>query len=102
MSKVFVVQSAQGHYFSKQGLWISGKDANLVYVGQYKDEALNQLIDITLKDVTVRARVIETELNQRKLPALNIMVETDLMTDETGEDDTANLSTLAAHLMAAS
>jgi len=79
MSKVYVVQSAEGHYFSKRSEWLSGKDASQIYVGKYKDDALNQLIDITIKDVTVRAKVVEVELNDRKQPVLEILTENDLI-----------------------
>lgn len=79
MNKVFVVQSAEGHYFSKHGQWLSGKEASQIYFGKYKDEALNQLIDITIKNVDVRAKVVETQLNARNYPILEILVETDLI-----------------------
>lgn len=91
MSKVFVVQSEQGHYFSKQGAWLSGKDAGLIYFGKYKDEALNQLIDITIKDVDVRARVLEVELNQRNQPVVEIRVQHDL-------EDLENISSEAGDI----
>jgi hypothetical protein len=79
MNTVFVVQSAQGHYFSKHSEWLSGKDAGQIYTGKYKDDALNRLIEITIKDVTVRAKVVEVELNARKLPVLEIILENDLI-----------------------
>jgi len=92
MIKVFVVQSELGHYYSKQGAWLSGKDSSSIYYGKYKDEALNQLIDITIKDVDIRARVIEVALNEKKLPVLDIITDTDLvnpeLSDEQGEEAT--------------
>ncbi len=92
MSKVFVVQSAEGHYYSKQGLWLSGKDAGLIYFGKYKDEALNQLLDITIKDINVRARVLEVDFNpQRRQPLLEILVETDLIDTEEVSQEEVNL-----------
>ena len=94
MSKVFVVQSDQGHYFSKHGDWLSGKDASQIFFGKYKDEALNQLIDITIKDVDVRARVIECELNSKNHPVLEIVAESDLYetTDEASESPVENIT----------
>jgi len=82
MNTVFVVQSVEGHYFGKQGQWLSGKEPNFVFVGKYKDDALNQLIDITLKNVDVRARVVETQLNARNLPILEIIADSDLISAE--------------------
>lgn len=79
MNKVFVVQSAEGHYFSKHGQWLSGKEPSQIYFGKYRDEALNQLIDITIKNVDVRAKVVETQLNARNFPILEVVVETDLL-----------------------
>ena len=78
MSKVFVVQSDQGHYFSKHGDWLSGKDASQIFFKKHKDEALNQLIDITIKDVNVRARVLEVALSEKNHPILEIVAESDL------------------------
>ena len=79
MSKVFVVQSAEGHYYSKQDQWLSGKDASQIFSGKYKDDALNRLIDITIKDINVRAKVVEVDLSERKLPLLTILTESDLI-----------------------
>jgi len=79
MNKVFVIRSAEGHYFSKHGEWLIGKEANQIFIGKYKDDALNQLIDITIKNVDVRAKVVETELNSRNLPVLEIIAESDLI-----------------------
>ena len=78
MSKIYVVQSADGHYYSKHQEWLTGKDASQIYFGKYKDEALNQLIDITLNDVNVRAKVVETLLNERGFPILEIIAHKDL------------------------
>jgi len=80
MNKVYVVQSADGHYYSKHQEWLTGKDVSQIYFGKYKDEALNQLIDITLSDVNVRAKVVETVLNERGLPLLEIIAHEDLNT----------------------
>ena len=77
----------QADNYSKHCEWLSGKDAGLIYYGKYKDEALNQLIDITIRDVDVRARVIEAELNSRKQPVLEILAERDLNAD-TSDDST--------------
>lgn len=82
MNTVYVVQSIEGHYFSKHGEWLSGKEPNQIYVGKYKDDALNQLIDITIKSVDVRAKVVETQLNERKLPILEIIADSDLIDPE--------------------
>jgi hypothetical protein len=78
MSKVYVVQSSEGHYYSKHHEWLTGKEANRIFFGKYKDEALNQLIDITLKDVNIRAKVVETILNERNLPVLEVVAQFDL------------------------
>ncbi len=77
MSKIYVVQSSDGHYYSKHQEWLTGKDANQIYFGKYKDEALNQLIDITLSDVNIRAKVVETILNERGLPVMEVIAQED-------------------------
>lgn len=102
MSKVFVVQSDQGHYFSKHGDWLSGKDASQIFFKKYKDEALNQLIDITIKDVDVRARVIEVALSEKNHPILEIIATSDLYPAEdnsaqqTNENNNGGLSSAIA------
>lgn len=84
MSKAFVVRSIEGHYFSKQQEWICGKDRNIIYFAKHKDVALNQLIDITIKDVNVRAKLIECDLDEKARPIVEVIVQTDLFieTDE--------------------
>ena len=82
MSAAYVVRSAEGHYLSKQQDWLSGKDKNSLYFTKHKDVALNQLIDITIKNVNVRAKIVPCELDEKSRPLVDIIVQTDLLDDQ--------------------
>ena len=81
MSKIYVVRSVEGHYLSKHNEWLSGKDSSAIYFAKHQDVALNQLIDITIKDINVRAKIVECELDDKQKPVVEIITETDLFTE---------------------
>ncbi len=68
---------------AKDQQWVDGRDARLLYRTTYKDEALNQLFEVNSKDVNLRIKLVECELNEKGnpvidddwLPALPVIVE---------------------------
>src|SRR5215471_14361722 len=70
MSQTFILQNQDKLFFGKNKEWVDGYDANALFKTPYKDEAVNQMFEITSKDYQQRVKVIGCELNEKGLPAI--------------------------------
>jgi hypothetical protein len=70
MSTVFVLQNQRKHFLNKQKTWVSGRDARVIFNTPHKDEAINQMFEVSSKDYTQRLTVLSCELNEKRLPII--------------------------------
>ena len=70
MNQTFILQNHDKLFFGKNKEWVDGYDANAVYKTLHKDEAVNQMFEITSKDYKQRVKVINCELNEKALPII--------------------------------
>lgn len=91
MSTVYILQNQHHHFLSKQGEWVNGRDANCLYKTALLDEALNQSVEVSSKDYTLRVSRIECEVNQRGVPIIDPALLPELpmasSVDENADDD---------------
>lgn len=57
MNNVYILQNQNGFYFSKSGEWVSGEDSKVLFRTEYKDEAINQKVELTVKHADLRVTV---------------------------------------------
>ncbi|MCG8671384.1 MAG: hypothetical protein MI867_18410 [Pseudomonadales bacterium] len=70
MATAYVVRNQLGQYLTKKGEWCSGKEPATVFFKPHFDEALNQLFEVNTKDIELRGKVVEVEIEDKK-PILN-------------------------------
>lgn len=70
MNQTFILQNQDKLFFGKNKEWVDGYDANAVYKTLHKDEAVNQMFEITSKDYKQRVKVIGCELDEKALPVI--------------------------------
>ena len=75
MNQTFILQNQDKLFFGKNKEWVDGYDANAVYKTLHKDEAVNQMFEITSKDYKQRVKVLSCELNEKALP----IIDSDIM-----------------------
>jgi hypothetical protein len=75
MTQTFILQNQDKLFFGKNKEWVDGYDANAVYKTLHKDEAVNQMFEITSKDYKQRVKVITCELDEKALP----MIDSEIM-----------------------
>lgn len=68
MSDVFILQNQYKHFLGKQSHWLDGRDLNALYKTPYKDEAINQMVEVSAKDYTQRIKIISCALNDKGQP----------------------------------
>lgn len=68
MNTVFVIQNQHGHYLSKQKDWTDGKDRRQLFRTAHHDEAVNQVFELSSKDISLRANALSCELDDSGHP----------------------------------
>lgn len=71
MSELFILQNHDKLFFSKQKDWVDGRDLNSLFKSAYKDEAINQMVEISAKDYRQRIKVITCGVTEKGLPAID-------------------------------
>ncbi len=69
---VFIIKNQAQQFLNKDQTWQDGKDRNSLYRSKFNDEALNQLIELNAKDISIRGEVIEVELDDKLQPIAEI------------------------------
>ena len=67
---VYIIQSEAGKFLDKDLAWVAAADANSLFRTPHKDVALNQLIEINTRDISLRARVVTCQTDDRGRPDL--------------------------------
>ena len=70
MSDIFVIRNQHGHYWGKAKHWVDGSDSKQVLRVRHRDEAVNGLVELSARDVSLRGEVVETALDERGHPVI--------------------------------
>lgn len=57
MSSIYILQSQNDLYLSKSGDWVSGDQSKILFRTQHKDEAINQKVELTVKQPELRVSI---------------------------------------------
>lgn len=71
MSELFILQNQDNLFLGKQKEWLDGRDAAALYKTPYKDEAVNQMFEISSKDYTQRIKVLACNASDKGLPSIS-------------------------------
>jgi len=72
MTQIFILQNQDNHFFGKNKEWLDGYDANSLFKTVHKDEAINQMVEISSKDYKQRVKIITCEGDEKGLPLIDI------------------------------
>jgi hypothetical protein len=70
--RVFVIKNQNNQYLDKHSGWLSGKDAQLLFRVDHHDQALNTLLEINSKDISLRGRILEVDTDEKKNPVVEV------------------------------
>jgi hypothetical protein len=71
MSEFFILQNQAKLFLGKQKDWLDGRDPASLFKTPHKDEAINQLVEISSKDYTQRVKVLSCGVNAKGVPLLD-------------------------------
>lgn len=72
MDRSFILKNQNGHYWGRSKDWVDGSDRSRVAQYRHRDEASNTVFELSSKDFSLRAEILEMTLNEGKLPKLSI------------------------------
>jgi hypothetical protein len=75
MNQTFILQNQDKLFFGKNKEWVDGYDANALFKTPHKDEAINQMFEITSKDYKQRVKVLTCDVDEKALP----IIDSDIM-----------------------
>ncbi|UTA48040.1 hypothetical protein L1F30_00530 [Simiduia sp. 21SJ11W-1] len=70
MKTAFILQNQHKLLLNKQREWVDATDLKSLYQTPYKDEAINQKVEVNAKDYTQRIHLLECPLNDKGLPQI--------------------------------
>jgi hypothetical protein len=70
MSELFILQNHNNLFLGKQKEWLDGRDPGSLFKTPYKDEAVNQMFEISSKDYTQRIKVLACKVSDKGLPVI--------------------------------
>lgn len=68
---LYLLQNQNNLFLSKSKEWVDATDLSILFRSLFKDEALNQLVEVNSKDITQRIRCIECEPNKQGQPLID-------------------------------
>lgn len=90
MSEYFVVKNQHGQYVNKQKEWVDGSEPKSLFRTKHKDEAINLVVELSSKDIYLRAMAFACELNDKMNPIVEVCTTMPTISeDDNGDDDSS-------------
>jgi len=70
MSNVFLLRNQHSLFLNRHAQWVSGKEAASLFRAKHKDEALNEVFEVSARDISQRIEVVELPVNEKGVPII--------------------------------
>lgn len=95
-TRVFVVRNQHDQYLNKQNEWVDGRERQALFRTPYKDAAINQLFEATMKDIGMRGEVVACGTDAKGDPLTNTAAAPAEEMAELAVGDTENVEVIGA------
>lgn len=68
--EVFVIRNQLGQFWTRAGEWVDGREPQRLLKIKHHDEAVNQLVELSARDIELRGEVLACDLDERKEPRI--------------------------------
>ena len=68
----FIPKNQVGRYLGRGREWVDGSDSSRITQYNHRDEVSNTVFELSSKDFGLRAEILEVQLEDRKLPKLQV------------------------------
>jgi hypothetical protein len=69
---VFVIRNQHGQFWTRSSEWVDGREPQRLLKLKHHDEAINQLVELSSKDIDLRGEVISCNLSARGEPEVEV------------------------------
>jgi len=73
LKQLFLIRNQNMHYLGKHGEWLDGSHAPALFRCEHRDVAVNQLIEINIKDFDLRGEIILRDTDERGYPVVEVL-----------------------------
>ena len=68
---VFVIRNQLQQFWTRAGEWVDGREPQRLLKFRHRDEALNQLVELSARDIDLRGEVLRADVGERGEPVVN-------------------------------
>ncbi|MEO1080490.1 MAG: hypothetical protein AAFY29_13105 [Pseudomonadota bacterium] len=68
---VFVIRNQLQQFWTRAGDWVDGREPQRLLKFRHRDEALNQLVELSARDITLRGEVLRADIGERGEPIVD-------------------------------
>jgi len=69
---VFIIRNQRGQFWARAGEWVDGREPQRILKLKHQDEAVNQLVELSARDIDLRGEVTSCELGERGEPQVTV------------------------------
>ena len=73
MSTTYVIRNQNQHYLGRQGEWLDGSHRPALFRTPHRDVALNELVEVNLRDLSLRGELLACEATEDGLPEVEVL-----------------------------
>jgi len=67
---VYVIRNQLQQFWTRSSEWVDGREPQRLLKLKHRDEAVNQLVELSARDIDLRGEVVACELNERGEPVV--------------------------------
>ena len=73
MKTVFLIRNQHGHYLGRNGEWLDGSHVPALFRTEHRDVAVNELVEVNLRDFDLRGEIIAVEAETGDYPVVEVL-----------------------------
>mgnify|MGYP003342168659 CR=1 FL=1 len=73
MKTVFIIRNQVGHYLGRNGEWLDGSHVPGLFRTDHRDVAVNELVEVNLRDFDLRGEIIGCEAEDGEYPVVEVL-----------------------------
>lgn len=73
---LYLIENQDGQLLSRELTWTDASEADVLFASPHKDQAINQLVELSSRDISLRGKVIHCAADDRGRPLLTQLTAT--------------------------
>ncbi len=73
---LYLIENQCGQLLSQELTWIDASETDALFSSPHKDQAINQLVELSSRDISLRGKVIHCAVDDRGRPLLTQLTAT--------------------------